>query len=80
VLDIVTEGVNGFFFEPDQPTQIAPLVQRLRDNPALRDKLADNALSHARSRPWQATMDQLIDYYQLARRCFRQTAPVGLTA
>jgi glycosyltransferase involved in cell wall biosynthesis len=80
VLDIVTEGVNGFFFEPDQPAQITPLVQRLRDNPALRDKLAANALSHARSRPWQATMDQLIDYYQLARRCFRQTATSGMTA
>lgn len=79
VLDIVKEGVNGYYFEPDQPQQIAPIIQRLRDNPALREQIADNALAHARSRPWQTTMDQLIDYYHLAQRCFRQTQVGGAT-
>jgi glycosyltransferase involved in cell wall biosynthesis len=79
VLDIVKHGVNGFFFEPDQPQQIAPLVHQLRDNPTLRDQMADQALEHARSRPWQATMDQLIDYYRLSIRCFRQAAPAVMT-
>jgi glycosyltransferase involved in cell wall biosynthesis len=73
VLDIVQHEVNGLYFDPDQPAQIGPLVKRLAENPAWREQLADNALAHARSRPWQATMDQLIDYYRLSIRCFRQT-------
>jgi glycosyltransferase involved in cell wall biosynthesis len=73
VLDIVQHGVNGLYFDPDQPAQIGPLVKRLAENPGWREHLAENALAHARSRPWQATMDQLIDYYRLSMRCFRQT-------
>jgi glycosyltransferase involved in cell wall biosynthesis len=46
-------------------------VLRLRDDPQLRDRLALNALEHARSRSWRATMDQLVDYYFTARRVFR---------
>jgi glycosyltransferase involved in cell wall biosynthesis len=72
VLDIVQHGVNGLYFDPDQPAQIGPLVKSLAENPAWREQLAENALAHARSRPWQATMDQLIDYYRLSIRCFRQ--------
>ncbi len=77
VLDIINDGVNGFFFDPDHPEQITALVQRLRDQPQLLAKMADAALAHARSRPWQATMDQLIDYYRLAIRCFRQNGGIG---
>ena len=72
VLDIVTDSVNGLYFDPDHPEQIGALVHRLRDNPSFRDQLAANAIAHAHSRPWQSTMDQLIDYYRLAIRCFRQ--------
>jgi glycosyltransferase involved in cell wall biosynthesis len=77
VLDIINDGVNGFFFDPERPEQITALVQRLRDQPQLLAKMADDALAHARSRPWQATMDQLIDYYRLAIRCFRQSGGIG---
>ena len=44
------------------------LVSRWRQNPDLRDEMAENALNHARSRSWRATMDQLVDYYRTARR------------
>lgn len=73
VIDIVTDGVNGYYFDPDQPDEIAPLVRRLRDNPALHAEMAENALLHARGRSWQATMDQLIDYYHLSMRVFQRT-------
>ena len=73
VVDIVNEGVNGLYFEPSEPERITDLVTRLRDNPALRDELAQNALLHAHSCSWQATMDQLIDYYYLALRLFQRT-------
>jgi hypothetical protein len=41
----------------------------------LRSQLAENALTHARSRSWRATMDQLVDYYHAAIRVFRFTTP-----
>jgi len=75
VLDTVTDGVNGLFFEPDRPEQIGARVRQLRHDPALREQLAENALTHARGRSWRATMDQLVDYYRLAIRVHRQTQP-----
>ena len=71
VLDTVQDGVNGLFFDPQRPEQIRQQVIKLRDQPALREQLADNALQHARSRSWRATMDQLVDYYHTAQRVFR---------
>lgn len=73
VVDIITDGVNGLYFDPDTPEQMGPLLQRLRDNPTYREQLAENGLAHARSRAWQATMDQLIDYYYLAIRLFNRS-------
>ena len=78
VLDTVEDGVNGLFFDPQQPQEIRRQVLRLRDDLGLRSRLADNALQHARSRSWRATMDQLVDYYFTARRVFRlRGAPPG---
>ena len=71
VLDTIKDGINGLFFDPEQPQQIGELVQKLRSNPLLRDRLAENALSHARSQSWRATMDQLVDYYRKAMRVHR---------
>lgn len=73
VLDIITDEVNGLYFEPDQPAQIGPLIERLRSNPSYREELAENGVIHARSRSWQATMDQLVDYYHLAMRLFQRS-------
>lgn len=72
VLDTVEDGINGFFYDPSQPQQIRPLIRRLRDDPILRSTMAENALVHARSRSWRATMDQLVGYYHTAIRVFRQ--------
>ena len=79
VLDTVMDGVNGLYFDPAHPEQIRPLVRRLRDAPDLREQLAENALQHARSRSWRATMDQLVGYYETAIRVFRLSRkPVAL--
>lgn len=75
VLDTVIDGYNGFFYDPAQPAQMRAHVRRLRDDPSLRAQLAENALAHARSRSWRATMDQLVDYYHAAIRVFRFTTP-----
>ena len=71
VLDTVVHGQNGLFFDPQAPEQIRERVIQLRDNPALRSALADNALHHAQSRSWRATMDQLVGYYRTAIQLFR---------
>ena len=68
VVDTVVHETNGLFFDPDQPAQMGEAVQRLKDDPALRERLADNALHHAQSRSWRATMDQLVGYYRMAMR------------
>ncbi len=72
VLDIISDGQNGLLFDPDHPEQIRSLVERLRDNTTLRTELARRSLEHARSRSWQGTMDQLINYYYLATRLFQR--------
>ena len=56
------------------------LVRHLRENPALRDELAANTLTHARNQSWHATMDQLIDYYYLALRVHSRTASLTVAA
>jgi glycosyltransferase involved in cell wall biosynthesis len=72
----VVDGVNGLYFDPARPQEMRTQVLRLRDDLDLRNRLADNALQHARSRSWRATMDQLVDYYFTAGRVFRlRTAP-----
>ncbi len=75
VLDTVIDGYNGLFYDPAAPEQMRPHIRRLRDDPTLRGQLAENALAHARSRSWRATMDQLVDYYHAAIRVFRFTTP-----
>ena len=70
VLDIIRDGENGLLFNPERPAEIGALVRRLQQQPALRERLAEQGLQHARSRSWQSTMDQLIDYYGVATRVF----------
>jgi glycosyltransferase involved in cell wall biosynthesis len=72
VVDTVIDGENGFFYDPHDLRQITPLIAQLRDNPQLREQMADNGYRHAQSRSWRATMDQLVDYYHVARRVFHQ--------
>jgi len=75
VLDTVIDGHNGLFYDPARPDEIRGLIERLQRDPSLLDRLAENALTHARSRSWRATMDQLVDYYHSAIRVFRLTSP-----
>ncbi len=63
IVDTVIDGVNGFFFDPPNFNAIGEYIRTLRDNPDLRAQLAQNALDHAATRSWRATMDQLADFY-----------------
>lgn len=68
VVDTVTHGVNGLFFDPAQPQQLGVRVRELQADPVKRNSMAQNALDHARSCSWRATMDQLVSYYRTAMR------------
>lgn len=66
VLDIISDEVNGLLFDPAHPAEIGAQIKRLREDRELYERLAEEGLQHARSRSWQATMDQLVDYYYAA--------------
>lgn len=68
LVDILRDGENALVYRPDDPRGLADRLRRLQADPALRARLSAGAAAHARGRSWQATMDQLIDYYQLAMR------------
>jgi len=68
LVDILQPGVNALVYDPADPHELAGCVRRLQQSPELRARLRTGALAHARSRSWQATMDQLIEYYELAMR------------
>lgn len=68
VVDTVVDGVNGLFFDPEKPEEMGRMIRHMRENPEMRNEMAEHALLHAQSRSWRATMDQLVDYYHTARR------------
>jgi glycosyltransferase involved in cell wall biosynthesis len=72
LVDTLRDGVNALVYDHQQPQQIVERVLALRENPALLAQMRAGALQYARSRTWQATMDQLIGYYELAMRVHRQ--------
>jgi glycosyltransferase involved in cell wall biosynthesis len=58
VSGLVEEGVTGFVVEHDE-TAFAAAAMQLRDNPGLRQQMADTARELAEQRPWSAIMRQL---------------------
>jgi glycosyltransferase involved in cell wall biosynthesis len=72
LVDTLRNGINALTYDPAQPHEIAGHLQRLRDDPARLAQLRAGALAWARARPWQHTMDQLIDLYRLAIRLHRR--------
>lgn len=75
VLDTVVDGRNGFLYDPDEPGQIRPLVDRLRQHADLRQRMREEAIRHAQRRSWRDTMDQLVEYYRRAIRVHRLSRP-----
>ena len=63
--DIVTDGVNGYLFEPTADVQgaIAATI-RLLEQKQQRDIIRQNARQEAESWGWPSATRQLKDYYQ----------------
>lgn len=62
--DIVTDGANGYLFEPSDPQGAIAATQRLLEAKAARETLRTNARQEAERWGWSAATRQLQNYYQ----------------
>ncbi len=62
--DIVTDGVNGYLFEPDDPQGALAATQRLLAAKQEREELRKNARLEAEKWGWSAATLQLQSFYQ----------------
>jgi len=64
IIDIVTDGVNGYLFDPTDENGAIKATQALLDNQAERETLRQNARQEAERWGWSAATRQLRRYYQ----------------
>lgn len=64
IIDIVTDGVNGYLFDPTDPQGAITATQKLLDNRSERETLRQNARQEAERWGWSAATSQLRRYYQ----------------
>jgi glycosyltransferase involved in cell wall biosynthesis len=62
--DIVTDGVNGYLFDPFDPEGAIAATQRLLDHQSERETLRQNARLEAERWGWAAATQQLQEFYQ----------------
>jgi glycosyltransferase involved in cell wall biosynthesis len=62
--DIVTDGVNGYLFDPTDQQGAIVATQKLLDQPQVREILRQNARLEAERWGWAAATRQLQRYYQ----------------
>ena len=62
--DIVTDGVNGYLFEPDDPDGAITATKSLLEARQIREELRTNARAEAERWGWAAATRQLQNYYR----------------
>ena len=62
--DIVTDGVNGYLFEPDDPDGAITATKSLLEATTIREQLRRNARTEAEGWGWAAATRQLQSYYR----------------
>ncbi len=62
--DIVTDGVNGYLFDPKDSTGAVTATKRLLEAQSEREELREKARQEAECWGWSAATQQLRDYYQ----------------
>jgi UDP-glucose:(heptosyl)LPS alpha-1,3-glucosyltransferase len=67
VSEVITDGVDGFVLkDPNDVASLAKLISALQNNPALRQRLGDNAARTAREYTWERNAAQLSDIFEHA--------------
>jgi glycosyltransferase involved in cell wall biosynthesis len=64
--DIVTDGENGFLFDPARPESAIVATKNLLAAAEQRKTIAQNARAEAERWSWSAATKQLANYYQQA--------------
>jgi glycosyltransferase involved in cell wall biosynthesis len=64
ILDIVTDGENGYLFDPNVDKGVVQATQRLMSAQVEREILRKNARREAERWGWPAATQQLVDYYE----------------
>ena len=62
--DIVTDGINGYLFEPDDPNGAITATKSLLEATKIREQLRSNARAEAERWGWAAATHQLQSYYR----------------
>ena len=62
--DIVTNGINGYLFDPDDEKGAITATQKLFAHSEERETLRKNARAEAERWGWSAATQQLRNYYQ----------------
>ncbi len=64
IIDIVSDGVNGYLFDPAEPQGLVTATKRLLEAKSEREILRTNARQEAEKWSWAAATRQLQNYYQ----------------
>lgn len=64
ITDIVTDGVNGYLFAPQDPQGAIAATKKLLGAQAEREQLRKNARQEAERWGWPAATQQLVNYYR----------------
>ncbi|MEV0618392.1 glycosyltransferase family 1 protein [Nonomuraea sp. NPDC050404] len=75
-LDLVTPGVNGLLYPPDDPAGLRAAVATLAGDPALLRRMAGQARASVAGRTWTAVCDELIRHYTAIGATDPGTRPV----
>lgn len=62
--EVVSHGESGLLVEPDSPEALAGAILKMADDGALRRKLGDYALQHARNFSTETMVERTVNYYQ----------------
>lgn len=62
-IDLVSDGVNGYLFDPDEPGSLREQVGRVLGSPGHGAELGRRGLERVRGRTWEAAVDRLLGHY-----------------
>jgi phosphatidylinositol alpha 1,6-mannosyltransferase len=65
-LDLVTHGVNGYLWSPEQPEMLAGAIAHLAESQLRRSEMGRAGREGVEGRSWATVMDELLDHYHRA--------------
>lgn len=74
-VDLVTDGLNGYLFEPDDPDDLRRQVSRVLESPSHAGELGRRGHERVRHRSWSHVVEGLVGHYEdaIASRAHRRS-------